>query len=131
MIRGKTGIALLNMGSPASPGDIRRFLRQLFLDIEMFHFPGERLVRPFFAALISSLRAGRVRRRYRVLGGTSPLLHKECSLTECIFHDGSDNCWSLVSPFKMRRRPSLLLKDTAERCMCLSIPCTECEHYED
>lgn len=74
MIRGKTGIALLNMGSPASPGDVRRFLRQLFLDIEMFHFPGERLVRPFFAALISSLRAGRVRRRYRVLGGTSPLL---------------------------------------------------------
>jgi len=74
MIRGKTGIALLNMGSPASPGDVRRFLRQLFLDIEMFRFPGERLVRPFFAALISSLRAGRVRRRYRVLGGTSPLL---------------------------------------------------------
>jgi ferrochelatase len=74
MIRGKTGIALLNMGSPASPGDVRRFLRQLFLDIEMFRFPGERLVRPFFAALISSLRAGRVRGRYRVLGGTSPLL---------------------------------------------------------
>jgi ferrochelatase len=74
MIRGKTGIALLNMGSPASPGDVRRFLKQLFLDIEMFHFPGERFVRPFFAALISSLRAGRVRRRYGVLGGTSPLL---------------------------------------------------------
>lgn len=74
MIRGKTGIALLNMGSPASPGDVRRFLRQLFLDIEMVHFPGERFVRPLFAALISNLRAGRVRRRYRVLGGTSPLL---------------------------------------------------------
>ena len=56
---------------------------------------------------------------------------RECSLTECIFHDGSDNCWTLVSPFKMRRRPSLLLKDTAERCLCLSIPCTECEHYDD
>ena len=74
MIRGKTGIALLNMGSPASPGDVRRFLRELFLDIEMFRFPGERCVRPLFAALISSLRAGRVRRRYGVLGGTSPLL---------------------------------------------------------
>jgi len=74
MIRGRTGIALLNMGSPASPGDVRRFLRQLFLDIEMFHFRGERLVRPLFAALISRLRADRVRRRYGVLGGTSPLL---------------------------------------------------------
>jgi hypothetical protein len=30
----------------------------------------------------------------------------------------------------MRRRPSLLLKDTAERCKCLSIHCTECEHYD-
>ena len=74
MIRGKAGIALLNMGSPASPGDVRRFLRRLFLDIEMFQFPGESIVRPFFAALISTLRAGRVRRLYRVLGGTSPLL---------------------------------------------------------
>jgi ferrochelatase len=74
MIRGKAGIALLNMGSPASPHDVRRFLRELFLDIEMFRFPGERFVRPLFAALISRLRAGRVRRRYGVLGGTSPLL---------------------------------------------------------
>ena len=55
---------------------------------------------------------------------------RECNLEECIFRDGSDNCWSLVSPFKMRRRPSLLLKDTAERCECLSIHCTECEQYD-
>ena len=55
---------------------------------------------------------------------------RECGLEDCIFYDGSDNCWSLVSPFKMRRRPSLLLKDTAERCECLSIPCTECEYCE-
>ena len=56
---------------------------------------------------------------------------RECKLTECIFYDGWDNCWSLVSPFKMRRRPSLLLKDTAERCLCLSMPCSECEYFED
>jgi ferrochelatase len=40
----------------------------------MFDFPGERLVRPLFAALIASLRAGKVRQRYRVLGGMSPLM---------------------------------------------------------
>jgi ferrochelatase len=74
MISGKAGIALMNMGSPTSPGDVQGFLRRLFEDIEMFHFPGESLVRPFFAALIAALRAGRVRQRYRVLGGTSPLL---------------------------------------------------------
>ncbi len=55
---------------------------------------------------------------------------RECNLEECIFFDGSDNCWSLVSPFKMRRRPSLLLKETAERCECLSVHCTDCEHYD-
>ncbi len=74
MIRGKTGIALMNMGSPASPADVRHFLRRLFLDIEMVRFPGERFVRPLLASMIAALRAGRVRRRYRILGGTSPLL---------------------------------------------------------
>ena len=74
MINGKAGIALMNMGSPASPSDVRDFLRRLFEDIEMFHFPGERVVRPFFATLIAALRAGRVRQRYRLLGGTSPLV---------------------------------------------------------
>jgi hypothetical protein len=55
---------------------------------------------------------------------------RECSLTECIFYDGSDNGWSPVSPFRMSRGPSPLLEDTAERCLCLLIPCAECEHYE-
>jgi hypothetical protein len=55
---------------------------------------------------------------------------RECNLKKCIFYDGADNCWSLVSPFKTRPRPSLLLKDTADRCLCLSIPCTECEYFE-
>lgn len=74
MIGGRTGIALMNLGSPASPGEVRRFLFRLFMDIEMFRFPGEKRVRPLFAALIAGLRAERVRQRYRVLGGTSPLL---------------------------------------------------------
>ena len=73
MIRRRKGIALMNLGSPGAPGEVRRFLRRLFLDIEMFDFPGERLVRPLLATLIAALRAGRVRQRYRVLGGTSPL----------------------------------------------------------
>ncbi len=68
------GVALLNLGSPASPADVRPFLRRLFLDIELFRFPGERWFRPLFAAGISALRAGRIRRLYRVIGGISPLL---------------------------------------------------------
>lgn len=94
MIRGKMGIALMNMGSPGSPGEVRTFLRRLFLDIEMFHFPGERVARPFFAALISALRAGRVRQRYRVLGGASPLLpltqRQAAGLEAALFQRGFD-----------------------------------------
>ncbi len=74
MTGGRTGIALMNLGSPPSPGEVRRFLFRLFMDIEMFRFPGERLARPLFAALIAGLRAKRVRQRYRLLGGTSPLV---------------------------------------------------------
>ena len=74
MIGIKAGIALLNMGSPASPGETRAFLYRLFLDPEIFRFPGGALARPLFALLIAGLRAPRVRRRYQVLGGTSPLL---------------------------------------------------------
>ena len=54
---------------------------------------------------------------------------RDCHLEECMFYEGADDCWSLVSPFKLRRRPSLLLKDTAEHCECLAKPCTECEYY--
>jgi len=55
---------------------------------------------------------------------------RECNQKDCMFFEGEGNCWTLVSPFKMRRRPSLLLKDTAERCACLSAPCVECTCFE-
>ncbi len=56
-------------------------------------------------------------------------LFRECGLKECIFFEGWDHCWTLVSPFKLRRCPSRLLDETAERCGCLSIPCPDCENY--
>lgn len=74
MMCSKPGMALLNMGSPACAGETRTFLYRLFSDPDIFRFPGGRLFRPLFAGLVSGLRAPRVRKRYRVLGGTSPLL---------------------------------------------------------
>lgn len=56
--------------------------------------------------------------------------YRECNWSDCIFYDGSDHCWTLVSPFKLRRRPGPLLKDSAERCLCLSTACTECPYFE-
>lgn len=122
MKKGKAGIALLNMGSPASPGDVRRFLRRLFLDIEMFRFPGERLLRPVFALLISTLRAGKVRRRYRVLGGTSPLLPltrlQAAGLEGALLEEGYEVpvevCMRYSHPFSIEAVERLLARGVGE-----------------
>ncbi len=57
---------------------------------------------------------------------------RECGQRGCMFFERSDHahCWQYVSPFKLRRRPSLLLKDTAERCECLSILCQQCQFFD-
>ena len=52
--------------------------------------------------------------------------YRDCQNRECMFYEGEEPCWSQVSPFKLRKRPSLLFRDPAEHCMCLDIPCTEC-----
>lgn len=71
----RPGIVLLNMGSPASPEDVRRYLLCLFSDIDLIGFRAGRFLQPALAALIAALRTPRVVRRYRLFGGTSPLLH--------------------------------------------------------
>jgi len=74
MNRVRAGIVLLNMGSPGSPEETRAFLFRLFSDPDMVRLPGGPVLRPLLAGLISALRAPRVARRYRDIGGISPLL---------------------------------------------------------
>ena len=62
----KTGVVLLNMGSPASVEDVRDFLYRLFMDIDIFNFPGGKWLRTPFARMISTLRAPKVKERYRL-----------------------------------------------------------------
>lgn len=57
--------------------------------------------------------------------------YRDCNSPDCIFYEGTEPCWTRVSPFKMRRRPSALLKGSAEHCLCLSTPCTECPFFEE
>jgi hypothetical protein len=57
--------------------------------------------------------------------------YRDCHERECMFYEMEGPCWAQVSPFKLRKRPSLLFRDTgAEHCLCLSIPCTECDLFE-
>ncbi len=69
----KTAVLLLNMGGPETAAGIRPFLFRLFSDPAIIGAPAP--VRIPLAALLSTLRASRVRPRYAAIGGGSPIRH--------------------------------------------------------
>lgn len=73
MIQGgrRTAVLLLNMGGPDSLDAVRPFLRNLFSDPAIIGLPAP-LRRPL-AAMISARRARKVRPRYELIGGKSPI----------------------------------------------------------
>ncbi|MBN1421358.1 MAG: ferrochelatase, partial [Planctomycetes bacterium] len=68
---GPDAVLLANMGGPQALGDVRPFLREIFLDPAIIGAPA--FVRVPLAHAISTLRAPIARRRYRKIGGRSPL----------------------------------------------------------
>lgn len=68
------GLVVLNMGGPDSLRAVRPFLYQLFSDRELIRLPAGALLQKPFAALISTLRAPKVRLNYAQIGGKSPQL---------------------------------------------------------
>lgn len=63
-------IVLLNLGGPDSLDAVEPFLKNLFSDHDIFKIPvGQKL----FARLIAKGRAPKVRERYQMIGGKSPL----------------------------------------------------------
>lgn len=68
-----TGVILLNLGGPDSLEAVRPFLYNLFSDRKIIRLGPSFLQGPL-ARLISSLRAGKARRFYRLIGGSSPIL---------------------------------------------------------
>lgn len=67
------GILLLNLGGPDSPGAIKPFLRSLLSDPDMVPMPGGALLRLPFAHAVSHFRSRKVRDRYELIGGRSPI----------------------------------------------------------
>jgi ferrochelatase len=67
----KTAIVLINMGGPESPGEVRGFIRNLFLDPHIIG--GSRFVRKILAWMISTIRAPKAKKHYKLIGGRSPL----------------------------------------------------------
>jgi len=67
------GILLLNLGGPDSPEAIKPFLRSLLSDPDMVAMPGGALLRLPFAYAVSHFRSRKVRDRYDLIGGKSPI----------------------------------------------------------
>jgi ferrochelatase len=70
MGRVKTGIVMMNLGGPATLGDVEPFLLELFADREIIKLPLQRWLGPY----IARRRAPRVRGLYASIGGGSPIL---------------------------------------------------------
>lgn len=68
------GLVVLNMGGPDSLSAVRPFLYRLFSDRDLIQLPAGALLQKPFAALISLLRAPKVRLNYAQIGGKSPQL---------------------------------------------------------
>jgi protoporphyrin/coproporphyrin ferrochelatase len=67
---GGTGIVMLNMGGPATLGDVEPFLLRLFADRELLRLPLQDVLGRF----IAKRRAPKVRKLYDAIGGGSPIL---------------------------------------------------------
>ncbi len=67
----QTAVLLLNMGGPDSLDAVRPFLRNLFSDPAIIDLPV--FLRRPLAAMLSARRARKVRPRYELIGGKSPI----------------------------------------------------------
>jgi ferrochelatase len=67
----QTAVLLLNMGGPDSLGAVRPFLQNLFSDPAIIGLPS--LLRGPLAAMMAARRARKVRPRYELIGGKSPI----------------------------------------------------------
>jgi ferrochelatase len=64
-------LLLANMGGPTAPDEVRNYLRAIFRDPAILPVPNA--LRYLLASLISARRAEKVRARYGLIGGASPL----------------------------------------------------------
>jgi ferrochelatase len=68
---GRAGVLLLNLGGPAGPGEVRRFIRELLSEPAVLGVPWP--LRPALAAFIAARRWRAVASHYDAIGGRSPI----------------------------------------------------------
>ncbi len=70
----KTAVILFQLGGPDSLDAVEPFLFNLFMDPDIIDFPLAFLARKSLAKLISSRRAPKMQKNYKLIGGKSPIL---------------------------------------------------------
>lgn len=66
-------VVLMNMGGPKTNADVPDFQRRLFNDSLLIRFPLSGILQPFFSWLLVTLRGKEAQKRYRLIGGGSPI----------------------------------------------------------
>ncbi len=69
----KIMVILLNMGGPRTNRDVPLFLKRLFNDVRLIRLPGGAGLQKIFASVLVKFRAKEAQRRYRLIGGGSPI----------------------------------------------------------
>lgn len=69
----KKAVILANLGAPTTLDEVQPFLKNLFSDPDIFHFPFGNLGQSFFSGLISKFRTPKSMKYYAAIGGGSPL----------------------------------------------------------
>ena len=67
------GVLLLNMGGPRNLQEVEQYIYRLLSDPDAVRLPAGRLLQKPLARMIARLRAPKVRRRYELIGGKSPI----------------------------------------------------------
>lgn len=67
----KAAFILINMGGPENPGEVRAFMRSLFLDPHIIE--KSKMTRKFLSWMFSTLRTPKIKKHYMAIGGGSPL----------------------------------------------------------
>ncbi len=77
-------VVLLNMGSPRTLADVRDFQRRLFSDSMLIRFPLSFIFQRAFARMLVAARGKAAERRYRLIGGASPIFESTQNQAEAL-----------------------------------------------
>jgi ferrochelatase len=79
------GVVVLNLGGPDSLAAVEPFLRNLFADPDVIHFPpGMGWLQPVFARMVAQRRGPKARANYEQIGGRSPIADESKAQAEAV-----------------------------------------------